>query len=67
MTRDVNDSYAYTNVYQYILENDLMPPEKAQSIDKWIEQVNGCVSSWEKNVIDMSINETLIWVPVGTD
>lgn len=54
-SRDVNDSYAYTNVKQYIEENDLMPPEKADSIRRWVKQVNLCADDWEKRTIEINI------------
>ncbi|KAL3892263.1 hypothetical protein ACJMK2_004487 [Sinanodonta woodiana] len=38
--RDVNDSYAYTDVKRYITENELMDPEKETWIQKWISEVN---------------------------
>lgn len=55
VSRDVNDSYAYSNVKQYIEENDLMPPEKADSIRRWVKQVNLCVDDWEKRTIEINI------------
>lgn len=55
VTRDVNDSYAYTNVQQYIEENDLMPAEKAYSIRKWIRFVNQNRDEWEKRTIELNI------------
>lgn len=55
VTRDVNDSYAYTNVQQYIEENDLMPPDKAFSIRKWIRVVNQSKDDWEKRTIEINI------------
>ncbi|KAK3611585.1 hypothetical protein CHS0354_018099 [Potamilus streckersoni] len=38
--RDVNDSYAYTDVKKYIAENELMDQEKETWIQKWISEVN---------------------------
>ena len=38
-SRDPNMSYAYTDVKKYIEENDLMSPEKEQSIRNWIIDV----------------------------
>ncbi|XP_062607607.1 uncharacterized protein LOC134269431 [Saccostrea cucullata] len=38
--RDVNDSYAYTNVKQYIEENELMTTEKEDWIKKWVVEVD---------------------------
>ncbi|CAF3569501.1 unnamed protein product [Rotaria sordida] len=35
-SRDPNISYAYTDVKKYIEENDLMSPEKEQTIRNWI-------------------------------
>jgi hypothetical protein len=58
VTRDPNDSYAYTNVQQYIEENDLMPPEKADSIRKWIGKVNSCFEDWEKRVVEINIDSS---------
>lgn len=55
VSRDVNDSYAYNNVKQYIEENDLMSPEKADSIRRWIRQVNLCADDWEKRTIEINI------------
>ena len=55
LSRDVNDSYAYTDVKQYIEENDLMPPEKAESIKRWIKDVNMCYDDWEKRTIELNI------------
>lgn len=55
VTRDVNDSYAYTNVQQYIEENELMPPEKAYSIRKWIRHVNQMRDEWEKRTVEINI------------
>jgi hypothetical protein len=57
VSRDVNDSYAYTNVQQYIEENELMPPEKSQSIKKWIKDVNFWFDDWEKRTIELNIEE----------
>ncbi|KAI3389789.1 hypothetical protein SNEBB_001936 [Seison nebaliae] len=37
--RNVNDSYAYTNVNEYIKENDLLGKEKKHSIARWIRNV----------------------------
>jgi hypothetical protein len=54
-SRDVNDSYAYTDVKKYIEENDLMSPEKERSIDQWVLQVNSQRESWEKNLIEIKI------------
>lgn len=55
VTRDINDSYAYNNVQQYIEENDLMPPEKTYSIRKWIRQVNQSKDDWEKRTVEANI------------
>jgi len=60
VTRDVNDSYAYTNVQQYIEENDLMPPEKAHSIKKWIMEVNNNFEEWEKKTVEKHIEDSFI-------
>ncbi len=60
ITRDVNDSYAYTNVQQYIEENDLMPPEKAQSIKKWVKEVNSNFDDWEKKTIEKNIEDLFL-------
>jgi hypothetical protein len=38
--RDVNDSYAYTDVKKYIKENELMTSEKETWIRNWIIEVN---------------------------
>lgn len=38
--RNVNDSYAYSDVHKYIKENELMDDEKAGWIKKWILEVN---------------------------
>ncbi|CAH1775174.1 unnamed protein product [Owenia fusiformis] len=38
--RDVNDSYAYDNVEQYIKDNELMPEERAKRIKQWIGTVD---------------------------
>jgi hypothetical protein len=38
-SRDPNISYAYDNVKKYIEENDLMSPEKEQTIRNWIIDV----------------------------
>ena len=43
--RDVNDSYAYTDVKQYIKENELMDEEKEKYINEWIDQVTDTYSS----------------------
>ena len=59
ITRDVNDSYAYTNVQQYIEENELMPPDKAQSIRKWINKVNSWCDEWEKRTIELNIEDSV--------
>jgi hypothetical protein len=58
ISRDVNDSYAYTNVQQYIEENELMTPEKHQSIKKWIKDVNFWYEDWEKRTIELNIEDT---------
>ena len=58
VSRDINDSYAYTNVQQYIDENELMPPEKLQSIKKWIKDVNFWFDDWEKRTIELNIEES---------
>ena len=42
--RDVNDSYAYTDVKQYIKDNELMDDEKEKYINEWIEQVGDSYS-----------------------
>jgi hypothetical protein len=47
-SRDANISYAYTNVKKYIEENDLMTPEKEQSIRKWIVDVEKYRNQFEK-------------------
>lgn len=60
ITRDINDSYAYTNVQQYIEENDLMSPEKAQSIKKWVKEVNSNFDDWEKKTIEKHIEDLFI-------
>ena len=60
VTRDVNDSYAYTNVQQYIEENDLMPPEKAHTIKKWVREVNSVVDDWEKKTIEKHIEDLFL-------
>jgi hypothetical protein len=60
ITRDVNDSYAYTNVQQYIEENDLMPPEKAHSIKKWIIEVNSNYDDWEKKTVEKHIEDSFV-------
>jgi hypothetical protein len=60
VSRDVNDSYAYTNVQQYIEENDLMPPEKALSIRKWITKVNSWCDDWEKRTIESNIEDSSV-------
>lgn len=54
-SRDPNDSYAYTNVQQYIEENDLMPTEKAVSIRKWIKEVNVFKEDWDKRTVEINI------------
>ena len=59
VSRDVNDSYAYTNVQQYIEENDLMPPDKAMSIRKWINKVNSWCDDWEKRTIESNIEDSV--------
>lgn len=59
-TRDVNDSYAYTNVQQYIEENDLMPPEKAHTIKKWVKEVNSNFDDWEKKTIEKHIEDLFL-------
>lgn len=38
--RDVNDSYAYSDVKQYIEENELMTKEKEEWIKKWVIDVD---------------------------
>ncbi|ESO85326.1 hypothetical protein LOTGIDRAFT_235825 [Lottia gigantea] len=38
--RDVNDSYAYTDVNKYIVDNELMTAEKAEWIRDWTVNVN---------------------------
>jgi hypothetical protein len=60
ITRDVNDSYAYTNVKQYIEENDLMPPEKLVTIKKWVKEVNGNFDTWEKKTIEKNIEDLFL-------
>ena len=60
ITRDINDSYAYTNVQQYIEENDLMPPEKAHSIKKWVIEVNNSFDEWEKKTVEKHIEDSFI-------
>lgn len=60
VSRDVNESYAYTNVQQYIEENDLMPPEKALSIRKWITKVNSWIDDWEKQTIETNIEDSSV-------
>ena len=60
VTRDINDSYAYSNVLQYIEENDLMPTEKAQSIRKWIKEVNFWNNDWEKRTIEKTLDESYL-------
>jgi hypothetical protein len=60
VTRDVNDSYAYTNVQQYIEENDLMPPEKSHSIKKWVKEVNAVFDDWEKKTIEKHIEDLFL-------
>ncbi len=60
LTRDVNDSYAYTNVQQYIEENDLMPPEKLITIKKWIREVNTNSEDWEKKTIEKNIEDLFL-------
>ena len=47
-SRDANISYAYTNVKKYIEENDLMTPEKEQSIRKWATDVEKYRHQFEK-------------------
>ncbi len=37
--RNVNESYAYTNVARYIELNELMPEDKEKRIKEWIEDV----------------------------
>ena len=49
-SRNVNDSYAYDDVKKYIEENDLMPPEKAELIKKWVREVNLFLNDLEQNV-----------------
>lgn len=60
ITRDVNDSYAYTNVQQYIEENELMPPDKHQSIKKWVKEVNSNFDDWEKKTIEKHIEDLFL-------
>ncbi len=60
ITRDVNDSYAYTNVKQYIEENDLMPPDKLVTIKKWVKEVNGNFETWEKKTIEKNIEDLFL-------
>lgn len=60
VSRDVNDSYAYTNVQQYIEENELMPAEKSQSIRKWVGKVNSWCDDWEKKTIEPNIEDNSI-------
>lgn len=60
VTRDINDSYAYTNVHQYIEENDLMPPEKLVTIKKWVKEVNGQFDNWEKKTIEKNIEDLFL-------
>lgn len=38
--RDVNDSYAYSDVKQYIEDNELMTSEKEEWIKKWVIEVD---------------------------
>jgi hypothetical protein len=38
-SRDANISYAYTDVKKYIEENELMSPEKEQTIQNWVLDV----------------------------
>ncbi|XP_050403621.1 uncharacterized protein LOC126819534 [Patella vulgata] len=38
--RDVNDSYAYTDVTKYIEDNELMTPEKETWIKEWADEVD---------------------------
>ena len=49
-SRNVNDSYAYNDVKKYIDENDLMPPEKAEFIKTWINEVNLFIKDLEQTV-----------------
>ncbi|PVD32540.1 hypothetical protein C0Q70_07980 [Pomacea canaliculata] len=37
--RDVNDSYAYSDVQKYIEENELLPAERVKWIRSWIQDV----------------------------
>ncbi|XP_048730473.1 uncharacterized protein LOC125647719 [Ostrea edulis] len=46
--RDINDSYAYTNVKQYIEENELMTTEKEDWIKKWVVEVDKAMKSEEQ-------------------
>jgi hypothetical protein len=55
-SRDVNDSYAYTDVKKYIEENELMTPEKERGIDAWVGVVNANRDYWEKNLIEMKLD-----------
>lgn len=43
--RDVNDSYAYTDVKKYIRDNELMGSEKEEWIKKWVIEVNTAMES----------------------
>lgn len=43
--RDVNDSYAYTDVKKYIRDNELMGNEKEDWIKKWVIEVNSAMES----------------------
>ena len=43
--RDVNDSYAYTDVKKYIRDNELMGNEKEEWIKKWVLKVNAAMES----------------------
>lgn len=50
--RDVNDSYAYTDVKKYIRDNELMGSEKEEWIKKWVIEVN---SEMESDSIEGSV------------
>jgi len=43
--RDVNDSYAYSDVRKYIKDNELMGSEKEEWIKKWVIEVNSAMEA----------------------
>ena len=43
--RNINDSYAYSDVSKYIEENELLPEDKEKRISQWIDDVYDATNS----------------------